>query len=124
MKITQEEYQAALQVVKAYRDQLKGELDQVVTEVRKAEEKNDVHKYSTLCELKLTGQCSTRLHNVIHNNLEALGITTLPSTDAKVKVGDLEGVSVLKLLSCLNVGATTLKEFKELCAICGVSWAP
>lgn len=124
MKITPEQYKAALTVVMDYRNQLRAELDQVVTEVRKAEGKNDVHKHSTLHELLSNKQCSTRLHNVIYNNLMALGISTLPSTEAMVKVGNLEGVSIQKLLLCNNVGVAMVKEFKELCAICGVRWVP
>lgn len=122
MNITPEQYQAALKVVRDYRNQLRAELDQVVTEVREAEGKNAPQKNSTFLELLSNKQCSVRLHNVIHNNKGALGIALLPGTIAKV--GDLEGVSALKLLSCRNAGEATVKEFKELCANCGVRWLP
>ena len=96
----------------------------MVIEVLDAEGKKAPKKHSTLFELLRAKQCSVRLHNVIHHNWEALGITKHLGAESQVKVGDLEGVSTLKFLSCLNVGATTVKEFKELCAICGVRWVP
>ena len=124
MKISQEEYQAALRVVKDYRNQLRAELDQVVTEVRDVEGKITPQKHSTLLELLSTKQCSVRLHNVIYNNLDSLGIAKLLGAETRLKVADLEGVSVQKLLSCPSAGEVTVKEFKELCATFGVKWSP
>lgn len=123
MKISPEEYQAALRVVKDYRNQLRAELDQVETEVRDTEGKNSPQKHPTLFDLLSTKQCSVRLHNVIYNNLDSLGIAKLLGAATKVKVADLEGVSVQKLLSCPSAGEATVKEFKVLCATFGVSWS-
>src|SRR5690606_42087017 len=104
MKITPDQYRAALKVVKDYRDQLRAALDQVVIEVRDAEVNNVPQKHSTLFELLSNKECSLRLHNVIHHNQEASGITTLHRNKAKVQVGALEGVSARKLLSCRHAG--------------------
>src|SRR5690606_26562647 len=98
MDITPEQYRAALKVVRDYRDQLRGQLDKVVIEVREAEGKNNIQKNSTIHELWLNKLCSLRLCNVIYHNKEALGIKTTTSADTKVE--DLEGVSALKLLGC------------------------
>ena len=89
MKISQEEYQAALRVVRDYRNQLRAELDQVVTEVRDVEGKITPQKHSTLLELLSTKQCSVRLHNVIYNNLDSLGIAKLLGAETRLKVADL-----------------------------------
>ncbi len=124
MKISSEQYQAALRVVMDYRDQLRAELDEIVTEVQEAEERHAPEKHITLGELVSNMQCSVRLHNVIYNNQEALGISTPLFKRTKLNVGDLEGVSIRKLHSCRNAGILTVKEFKELCAIYGVKWSP
>lgn len=122
MKITPEQYKAALKTIKDYKSQLKAELSQVEKEVQKAEIKKPTQKNLTIYDLMSKGQCSVRLHNVIYHNWEYLGITK-PQGQG-VRIWDLEGVSVQKLLSCRNAGESTVKEFIELCNSCGVRWSP
>ncbi len=122
MKITPEQYKAALKTIKEYRDQLKADLSHVENEVREAEIKKAPNKNSTLYELMSKGQCSVRLHNVIYHNWEYLGITKLPGI--RIRIWDLEGVSIQKLLSCRNAGEGTVKEFMELCNSCTIRWLP
>ncbi|GBF19534.1 MULTISPECIES: hypothetical protein [Arenibacter] len=120
MKITPEQYKAALKTVKEYRNQLKAELARVENEVGEAKLINPLQKNSTLYEVMSSGQCSVRLHNVIYNNREALGIKSSPGHG--VRLVDLEGLSILKLLSCRNAGEGTVNEFKDLCNSYGIRW--
>lgn len=120
MKVTPEQYKAALRTIKEYRNQLKTELARVENEVREAKLINPLQKNSTIYEVMSNGQCSVRLHNVIYNNREALGIKS--SLGQGVRLVDLEGLSILKLLSCPNAGEGTVNEFKDLCNSYGIRW--
>lgn len=122
MKITPEQYKAALKIIKDYRDQLKAELASVEKEVRAAELKKHPHKNLTIYELMSKGQCSVRLHNVIYSNWDVLSIKRRQGKG--IRIIDLEGASIQKLLSCRNAGEGTVKEFQELCNSCGVKYAP
>lgn len=121
MKITHEQYKAALKTIREYRNQLKGELASVENEVKETKLTNPPQKNSLIYEVMSNGQCSVRLHNVIYHNWEYLGITKLPGHG--IRICDLEGVSIQKLLSCRNVGEGTTKEFKELCKSYGIRWS-
>tara|TARA_R110002051_G_scaffold318546_1_gene401022 strand:- start:140 stop:493 length:354 start_codon:yes stop_codon:yes gene_type:complete len=116
MKITHEQYKDALKTIREYRNQLKAELARVKNEVKEAKLINP-----TIYEVMSNGQFSVRLHNVIYHNWEYLGIKKLPGHG--IRIWDLEGVSIQKLLSCRNAGKGTVKEFKELCKSYGIRWS-
>lgn len=120
MEITPEQYHQAVELIRKYKEQLRSELDMV-----EAEHNRNLYpgrKYCTLMELVEIEEISLRLHNVIKHNLDDLGIQI--ASGQEPTVGDLKGVSVLKLQRCRNAGAKTVKEFKRLCEQSGIMWKP
>ena len=98
--ITNEEYQKAICIVKAYRQQC----IEVITEVDKLTDKFYELRNSKLGDSNL----SVRAKNVLfYNNFELNHFESL--------VKDLSNISLNELLKCKNMGKRSLLEIQELC---------
>jgi len=107
--ITNEEYQNALNIVKAYRQQC---ID-VIAEIDK-----NTDKYYELRNSKLgDSDLSVRAKNVLFfNDFE------LNQFDSLVK--DLANISRNELLKCRNLGKKSLTEIDELCKVANILMRP
>lgn len=103
--VSHKEYQNALSVLKAYKQQCIEVIDEI---------DENINEYYVLRESKLfKSNLSVRIKNVLLGNNFGL------NRDSLVK--DLSNISMNDLLRCRNLGKKSLSDIKELCKLANVS---
>lgn len=114
MRITNEEFLNALQIIKEYENQIKLELKNCKKEVEKLPKFFNVTKETSVFDL----DCSVRLKNILKAHSEKLGI------DYDFYVWELSEVSESKFLSLPGVGIKYINELKEICLYAEITLKP
>ena len=118
--IEKEEYENALKIVLAYREQLKQELIEVQFHVNGKGHLKDLKGITPDSSIyDLRGKCSVRLVNLLRANADQFNIDI-----DNFPCSELSKISKSKFTKCRGVGHTTCHELTQLCNAIGIELQP